>query len=113
MSQARIGAMVGAAFTLALWLPPAGATGVQWLSEREIASALTGHTLQGAYASGRRFSESYLDGGRLEYTEGGVTLHGHWSITEGTLCTIYDTDPTGGCFRVAPVGGTLGLVEEG
>ena len=29
---------------------------------------------------------------------------GRWSISEGTLCTIYDNDPTGGCFRVLKTG---------
>ena len=31
----------------------------------------------------------------------GMTLRGHWSITQGTLCTIYDFDETGGCYRVS------------
>ena len=38
-----------------------------------------------------------------ESFEPGVTLGGHWSVTEGTLCTIYDGDPSGGCYRVALV----------
>lgn len=76
-----------------------------WLNEAEISKALEGKTLDGVYAGGRRFSESYMQGGNLEYRENGETLRGHWSITQGTLCTIYDANPTGGCFRVAPAGG--------
>ena len=29
---------------------------------------------------------------------------GHWSVASGTFCTIYDDDPTGGCFRVQKTG---------
>lgn len=75
-----------------------------WLQNRDIATALAGKTLEGRYASGKAFTERYLDDGRIEYIEGGKTMGGHWSVTAGTLCTIYDTDPAGGCFRVTRVG---------
>lgn len=75
-----------------------------WLGAAEIERALKGQTLEGMYASGRRFTERYLDDGAVEYVEDGVTITGHWSVTAGTLCTIYDSDPTGGCFRVAASG---------
>ena len=74
-----------------------------WLQDGDIQSALGGKTIEGRYATGRPFTERYLDGGRVEYFEGGRTMGGHWSVTAGTLCTIYDTDPAGGCFRVARV----------
>lgn len=80
--------------------PAAGAQN-RWLADAEIEQMLKGRTLAGMYASGRRFSEHYQDNGDLEYTEDGITIRGHWSVRSGTLCTIYDTDPTGGCFRVA------------
>lgn len=82
----------------------APAFGGRWLSDSEIASGLGGKTLEGMYATGSRFTEKYLTGGRLEYVENGQTLSGHWSVTAGTLCTIYDTDPSGGCYRVAMSG---------
>lgn len=81
-------------------LAPAAAAQMPWLSGPQIEKALAGRTIDGMYASGRRFSERYLEGGSLEYVEDGVLLKGRWSVTAGTLCTIYDTDPTGGCFRV-------------
>lgn len=56
------------------------------------------------YASGRRFTERYLESGALEYVENGILLTGRWFVTAGTLCTLYDTDPTGGCFRVMTSG---------
>lgn len=86
-------------------LPPGAALAqFPWLSGAQIEKALTGKTIDGMYASGRRFTEHYMDGGTLEYMEDGVLLKGRWSVTAGTLCTIYDTDPTGGCFRVLSSG---------
>lgn len=90
--------------SIALLAPVAAMAQMPWLSGAQIEKALTGRTLAGIYASGRRFSESYLEGGGLEYVEDGMRLKGRWSVTAGTLCTIYDTDPTGGCFRVMSSG---------
>lgn len=85
-------------------LGPAGAEPL-WLKADEMSSALAGKTLEGRYLSGRAFTERYGADGRLEYSEpGGVTVAGHWSITAGTFCTIYDGDTSGGCFLVARVG---------
>lgn len=101
--KARPSAFAAASFALALFCSNAGAN-QPWLDAAQIEQVLKGRTLDGVYVNGRRFSESYLETGLLEYTENGVTLRGHWSITAGTLCTIYDSDPTGGCFRVASAG---------
>ena len=75
-----------------------------WLQGADISRALTGKTLEGRYGNGRAFTERYLSDGRIEYFENGAQIGGHWSITAGTLCTIYNTDPTGGCFRVSRAG---------
>jgi hypothetical protein len=88
-------------FLLTLGLQPATALENDWLSANEIESGLGGKTLEGMYASGQRFTERYLQGGQLEYIESGVVMTGHWSVRAGTLCTIYDSDPSGGCYRVA------------
>jgi len=74
-----------------------------WLSGSEIAAQFSGHTIDGRYASGKAFTEQYGADGGVFYTEPGVGLRGHWSVTEGTLCTIYDGDTSGGCYRVARV----------
>jgi hypothetical protein len=87
-----------------LLLPAATVAQLPWLSGAQIEKALAGRTIDGMYATGRRFTEHYVDGGALEYMEDGVLLKGRWSVTAGTLCTIYDTDPTGGCFRVLSSG---------
>ncbi len=90
---------------LSLLTPPLAATAGDaagpWLPASDIAKALSGRTLEGRYADGRAFTENYKTDGSIEYSESGRTIGGHWSVTAGTLCTIYDTDPTGGCFRVS------------
>ncbi|MGQ0455951.1 MAG: hypothetical protein ACT4OU_02690 [Hyphomicrobium sp.] len=74
------------------------------MSDSELVAQFHDTTIEGSYPSGRSFSESYRSDGRVDYAETSVRMKGYWSITSGTLCTIYDTDPAGGCFRVARVG---------
>lgn len=76
---------------------------LQWLSGGEIMQQFNDATIDGRYASGKAFTERYAADGRLTYKEPGVTLSGHWSVTAGTLCTIYDFEASGGCYRVARV----------
>lgn len=83
---------------VALSSPTQAADG--WLASGEIASLFSGATLRGNYANGREFSEYYHSNGRVEYSEPGLTTAGRWSATTGALCTIYDADPSGGCFLV-------------
>lgn len=73
-----------------------------WLDDAEL-QRFKDATLDGRYANGKHFTEHYGSDGRLNYVEAAMTLRGHWSITQGTLCTIYDFDETGGCYRVARV----------
>lgn len=73
-----------------------------WLGNEEL-QRFKGATLDGRYVSGKAFTEHYDVNGRLRYVERDMTLTGHWSITQGTLCTIYDFDATGGCYRVFQV----------
>jgi len=76
---------------------------IAWLSDAEIMQRFNNATIDGRYASGKAFTERYGNDGHLIYSERGVTLGGHWSVTEGTLCTIYDNDVSGGCYRVSRV----------
>ncbi len=73
-----------------------------WLNDGEL-QRFSNATIDGRYANGKPFTEHYGSNGRLNYVERGMTLGGHWSITQGTLCTIYDFDETGGCYRVMRV----------
>lgn len=76
-----------------------------WMREAEIRAAFDGATLEGKYGSGRPFSETYGKDGRIQYRERGTVIGGRWSVEADTFCTIYDTDPTGGCYRVIAVTG--------
>jgi len=73
-----------------------------WLTDTEL-QRFSNATIDGRYVNGKPFTEHYGSNGRLNYVERGMTLGGHWSITQGTLCTIYDLDETGGCYRVMRV----------
>lgn len=73
-----------------------------WLNDSEL-QRFSDATIDGRYADGKPFTEHYGSDGRLSYVERGMTLGGHWSITQGTFCTIYDVDATGGCYRVMRV----------
>jgi hypothetical protein len=74
-----------------------------WMSDAELLDQFRGATIDGRYAGGKAFTERYGDDGRVTYIEHAMMLRGHWSITEGTLCTIYEGDASGGCYRVARV----------
>ncbi len=76
-----------------------------WLDGEEITAHFKGTEIDGHYASGRTFSERYGRDGRLEYRERDRHTRGRWSVEAGAFCTIYDQDPTGGCYRVRRVGG--------
>jgi hypothetical protein len=73
-----------------------------WLDDAEL-QRFNGATIDGRYVNGKPFTEQYRGDGRLNYVEHDMALGGHWSITQGTLCTIYDYDETGGCYRVMRV----------
>lgn len=76
----------------------------EWLSEGELTALFAGKSVDGLYAGGRSFHESYGRDGRLTYEDELRSSSGHWSVQAGAFCTIYDGDPAGGCFRVRRIG---------
>jgi hypothetical protein len=76
--------------------PPA-----KFLADREISAVFAGKTIEGHYADGMTFTETYGADGRISYAERSRTMVGRWLVRAGTFCTLYDSSPTGGCFRVA------------
>jgi hypothetical protein len=99
------GLLPGLFMVLGLFLQVAPSPAMStWMSDDELSARFDGATLDGQYADGRAFTERYDRDGSVKYTERGLTLGGSWSITEGTLCTIYDRDASGGCYRVSQVG---------
>lgn len=89
----------------AMAVPAAVAADGPWMHDEDMRAAFTGVTLEGKYGSGRPFREVYEADGKLEYREAATVIGGKWSVRAGTFCTIYDKDPTGGCYRVKKVGG--------
>jgi hypothetical protein len=83
--------------------PVDAARAIAWMSEAELNRAFAGKTIDGHYESGVTFTETYRRDGTIDYREESRQLAGRWSLVNGTFCTIYDTSPTGGCFRVHQV----------
>ena len=71
-----------------------------FMTEADMTSAFGGKTIDGHYADGVTFSETYHADGRIEYREKGRDMNGRWLVRAATFCTLYDTSPTGGCYRV-------------
>lgn len=103
----NVASISGAAFFMvwASMISAAPAAEDPWMNEGEMTAAFSGVTLEGKYGSGRPFSEIYRKDGSLEYREAAMVIGGKWSVEAGTFCTIYDNDPSGGCYRVKKVGG--------
>jgi hypothetical protein len=71
-----------------------------WMGEVDLRAALGGKHIAGHYRTGRAFTEAYNADGSLSYNDDDRHSDGHWSVLNGTFCTIYSDDPSGGCFRV-------------
>jgi hypothetical protein len=74
-----------------------------WMGDNEIKAAFDGRTIDGQYGNGLTFTESYLANGRVTYVDPLKSMGGRWSVVNRTFCTLYDTFPTGGCFKVTKV----------
>ena len=74
-----------------------------WMDDTALNKAFAGKTIQGNYATGKSFTETYTADGAIEYKEKTVEYHGHWSLQAGAFCTIYHGDPSGGCYQVRQV----------
>jgi hypothetical protein len=94
-------AATGLAFTICL-SSPAGALS-EWMGESALNRTFSGKSIEGHYADGATFTESYDSDGHLSYSDERRQTAGRWSLQAGTFCTIYDADPSGGCYRVQKV----------
>lgn len=72
----------------------------RWMGADQIKGAFAGQDVAGYYVDGTTFTESYGSDGRIDYRETNRRMSGSWSVVSDTFCTIYDTSPTGGCYRV-------------
>jgi len=83
--------------------PDEPAPSSSWMSEEAMRSTFGDKTIQGLYSDGRAFVETYKADGSIAYSEKNYAYQGHWSLQAGTFCTIYHSDPTGGCYQVRQV----------
>lgn len=72
----------------------------RWMAGEDIVATFKGVTIGGHYADKRHFTERYGADGKIVYEEPYRRNVGRWSVRGGAFCTIYDRDPTGGCYRV-------------
>jgi hypothetical protein len=95
--------MYGFAHIAALVLVIGTTAAAPWMDEAALTMAFAGKTIQGNYASGKSFTETYKSDGAIDYREKDIAYKGHWSLQAGSFCTIYHSDPTGGCYQVRQV----------
>lgn len=72
-----------------------------WMSDDQIRTAFAGVTIDGVYADGITFTESYANDGAIHYRDPRKAMTGRWSVVNRSFCTIYEGVITGGCFRVS------------
>lgn len=71
------------------------------LSPGELRAELFGKTVNGDYANGLNWSETFNTDGTTIYTEAGLVLSGISSFQGNRICFRYREEPTaGGCFEV-------------
>jgi len=89
-STSRLAAVLAfAGLPAALTPTPATSTG-PWMTEDAMRAAFIGKTLDGHYASGTTWTETYLADGRLDYREAGRQAVGKWHFHAHVFCTFYD-----------------------
>jgi hypothetical protein len=78
-----------------------------WMSEESMRGAFIGKTLDGYYADGRGWTETYGSDGRLDYRDTARSGPGFWYFRDEVFCTFYDPghDISGGCFTAVQVSG--------
>lgn len=75
-----------------------------WMSNAELTATFRGQSIVGEYENGETFQETYAADGTVSYRDELRVSGGRWSVRAGSFCTIYDGDPSGGCYRVRQAG---------
>ena len=73
---------------------------VVWMDDDAINKAFAGVTINGVYADGMTFTESYASSGGIAYSDPRKAMTGRWSVVNRSFCTLYEGATTGGCFKV-------------
>lgn len=87
----------------ALFCSPAVAGERHLMTTSELLATLPGMTMTGHYADGVKFTESYLAGGKIDYTDDLSVDTGNWFERSGLFCTFY-VKGLGACFKVVRTG---------
>jgi hypothetical protein len=90
-------------FFLATLALPAHAGERRQMSASELLTTLLGMTMTGHYADGVKFTESYLQGGKIDYKDDLNVDTGNWFERDGLFCTFY-VQGQGACFNVVRTG---------
>jgi hypothetical protein len=72
-----------------------------WMTEGAMRAAFIGKTLDGHYADGEDWTETYRPDGRLDYRDRRrPSIVGYWYFRNHVFCTFYDPGQAidGGCF---------------
>ncbi len=70
-----------------------------WLNGKDLAYVFAGREVNGVYANGATFVETYHRDGSITYIDTQQSLKGNWKIDGEQFCTTYDGGP-GGCYTV-------------
>ena len=94
--------IVAALLALAACSPSHANDAVQ-LDGLAVLEAFSGKTIQGNYADGVYFTETYHPGGNLTYQDDREADTGHWFERNGLFCTFY-VKGDGACFAIMKTG---------
>ncbi|MBN8999756.1 MAG: hypothetical protein J0H54_10280 [Rhizobiales bacterium] len=84
----------------AAWLAAGGpAVAGERMPAGEIEKTFSGMTLDGIYADGTFFTETYKEDGSIRYHDPDGADSGQWSVDDGRFCTFYEASQ-GACFFV-------------
>lgn len=102
-------ACVGAvAICTCIWGVAESASGAEgrWMTEWAMRAAFIGKTLDGHYADGEDWTETYGQDGRLDYSDRRRRGPGYWYFRDRVFCTFYDPgkDIEGACFTAVESG---------
>jgi hypothetical protein len=100
----RVMIVAGCAVIMLLTPFASGSANTVWMSDGELQTTFSGRSIAGEYENGDGFEETYASDGTVDYRDARRSSAGKWSIRAGTFCTIYDADPSGGCYRVHRAG---------
>lgn len=96
-SSVRRGVEIG--WMLAALLLAGPAMAGERLPAAEIEKTFSEMTLDGTYADGSFFSETYNSDGTIRYHDPDGADSGEWSVRDGRFCTFYES-AQGACFVV-------------